>query len=54
MDALASAAASYKLAQEGQQVTLDDLQDAFISGAKWMVEDKTEKKKQDKEQKEEK
>ena len=44
MDAIVNAAVSYSLSQEEDQITLEDLEKAFVDGARWMVEDKTEKK----------
>ena len=49
MEMIVDAAVDYSLSHEEPQITLADLENAFISGAKWMVEDKTEKKKQEKE-----
>lgn len=48
MEAVVEAAVDYSLSHEEPQITLDDLEKAFISGAKWIVEDKTEKKKRKK------
>lgn len=49
METIVDAAVDYSLSHEEHQITLEDLERAFISGARWMVEDKTEKKKQEKE-----
>ncbi len=49
METIVDAAVDYSLLYEKPRIAFDDLERAFISGARWMVEDKTDRKKRDKE-----